>query len=248
MPKNRKSKTIEMSMDELRCVSVGGNGSSLNPTLVAAGDVQGAIFVWTEPLDNDVEPAKYHWHHSSLNCVSFSSLSSTFYSGGSESVFVKWTMGRQRPSKFLPRLSGEIAHIVFSNNNTLGALSLTDNTIQIVSLQTVSISACIQHIAVPNVKILDVDPTSNGLVLGGREGQIQVYNHESNTVLYHLDITMINTIASVGNQIMRRPEVKCVAFSRDRNWLATSEETFDSFEVTKIAYSNIHLLTGSLSS
>ena len=218
--------------EDLTCVCVGGDGSYLNPSLVAVGTILGAIYVWTEPLLNDIQPAKFHWHPLMVNCIRFyNHLSSTFFSGGKENVLVTWTMARREP-KFLPRLPGQINHIAFSNNNSLAALSLGDNSIQIIAMQDMKISAVIQHITIPNVNILDIDPTSNSLVLGGREGHIQLYNPLSNSILYHLDITMNNYVASVDSQQLGMPQVKCLAFSRDASWLVTCQQSPNMIEVT----------------
>lgn len=69
----------------------------------------------------------YHWHHTSVNTIAFTESGSNFYSGGLESVLVRWHPQKPDSRDFLPRMFSIPVHVVVAAGNQKIAVSGNDN-------------------------------------------------------------------------------------------------------------------------
>ncbi len=95
--------------------------------IVAVGDATGKIFLYYELYKKTTNPKNelFHWHHYSVETISFTSSGSMLYSGGPERVLIGWYTAREQKKK--PRLNGTILHINVSANNQKIAVTTDDN-------------------------------------------------------------------------------------------------------------------------
>jgi NET1-associated nuclear protein 1 (U3 small nucleolar RNA-associated protein 17) len=111
----------------------------------------------------------------------------TFYSGGNESVLVRWQLHNPLEKKFLPRLPSTIAQISVSTNNKFIAVSTDDNAVRILDSKLDSVSL-IQHLVIGDNFQTGIvyDPRTRALVMNGNVGQVQFYSTNDNSLLYNV--------------------------------------------------------------
>lgn len=143
--------------------------------------------MWQNIFTKTPSKAVFHWHTLPVKCIGFSTTGTYFYSGGDESVLVKWQLDNHLEKKFLPRLPSTIAQIRVSPNNSFVAISTNDNAVRIVDSRLDNVSL-IQHLVIGNTleSGIVVDPKSKALVMNGNIGQIQFYSPFDNSLLYNV--------------------------------------------------------------
>lgn len=161
---------------------------------VLTGDNIGRVLLWQD-LSRRKLTSIYHWHSLPVKAVCFSPFGSTFFSGGSENVLVKWDVANPHSKQFLPRLPSSIEHIAVSNNNLYVAVGTTDNAIQIINTQFNLVSV-IQHLVMGKKFRAGIvhDPRTKALVLNGITGHVQFYTPEDMNLLYNVSCLFIYKI------------------------------------------------------
>lgn len=193
----------------------------------ATGDTQGKIKLWRNFYDRRPICQELHWHHMPVLSLSFSQSGSMLYSGGVESVLVKWQIGDKTIEKdFLPRLPGSVKQISIDPLHDNIALSLTDNSIQVIN-SSLTIQKTIQDFAQSINDFqrfpagIQVNPRNHQIVLNGRIGHLQFLSSTTMKLLYNMDISMSNTVPFTKGLTTFSTEITHAAFSM--NWLATVE-------------------------
>lgn len=166
--------------------------------MVATGDVLGRILIWRDLSSNKelIAYDSYHWHHTPVTSIAFSSSGTIFYSGGSEAVLVKWTMNEPNNRSYLPRMSAPIAHLAVGADNLKIVVATKDNAVQIFDPQ-LKLQSTVQHLTWmpedytelnPFPVGLQVNPRTQSLVLNGRSGHLQFFSTHTNSFLYNVSI------------------------------------------------------------
>lgn len=202
---------------------------------VITGDSIGMIILWYSLESKQPSRAVYHWHTLPVQCLTFSHFGSTFFSGGSESVLVKWHMDNSHEKQFLPRLPSTLEHLAVSSDNQFIAVATADNAIQILD-STMNVVSVIQHLAL-GTKFsggIAYDHRTKAMILNGITGHVQFYSPYDMNLLYNLDIVNQNKLSQEQNVAIENTNVTKFAASSQGLWLATAEERPDdkySFEL-----------------
>ncbi|CAH0767904.1 unnamed protein product [Bemisia tabaci] len=203
---------------------------------IATGDNTGRILLWHNIFKRYPAQSVYHWHTLPVVDVIFSENGSHLYSGGGEHVLVKWNVSDSNVKHFLPRLPAPISHVSVSAENTFLSVSTDDNGIHILDSKFHRVSI-IQGLSwnispVPGMSIfpagLNYDPRTQSLVVNGRSGHLQFYSPQHFKLLFHLDVTMMNVVSQLRDEVIFNPEVTAVAFSSDGLWLGTVQQQYHS--------------------
>ncbi|XP_072389033.1 WD repeat-containing protein 75 [Diabrotica undecimpunctata] len=196
--------------------------------IIITGDSIGRVVGWHDIFSNKAKQTIFHWHNLPVQTVRFSTSGSYFYSGGGESVLVKWQYDDVNEKKFVPRIPGEICNVVVASNNLYIAVSTNDNAIRIFDNTLYQISL-IQHMVLsPHFDSGIVhDSRSRALIMNGNQGHIQFYSPDDMSLLYSVDITAQNKITNERETTMINTEVTKVAISKSGLWFATIEERKD---------------------
>lgn len=136
----------------------------------------------------------YHWHHTTVNSIAFTESGSHLYSGGNESVLVRWNLNESNSKDFLPRLAAPPCNLAVGNQKI--AVSTLDNGIQILDTQFKPITVVQNFTWVPADKTnvdkfpigLKVNPRTCSLVLNGRIGHLQFYSTHTRSLLYNVSM------------------------------------------------------------
>lgn len=193
----------------------------------ATGNVNGKILIWRSFYEERPVCQELHWHHMPVHSLSFSQSGTMLYSGGDESVLVRWQIGEKIITKdFLPRLPGSILQISVDPLHDSVALALSDNSMQIINSSLI-IKKSIQDFAQSSNDFqrfaagIHVNPRNHQLVLNGRTGHLQFLSPTSMKLLYNMDVSMSNAAPLTRGQNTFSTEITHAAFSM--NWLATVE-------------------------
>lgn len=201
----------------------------------ATGDVVGKVKLWRNIFSKKPICQELHWHHMVVLSLSFSQSGTMLYSGGDETVLVKWQIGEKETTKsFLPRLPGSIKQISVDPLHDKIALSIDDNSIQIIN-SSLTIQKVIQEFSQASFYDvglsrrypagIQINPRNNQLVLNGRIGHLQFLSPKSLKLLYNLDISMRNVIPRRRSTNIFSIEINHVAIST--KWMATVESWND---------------------
>lgn len=192
---------------------------------IITGDTLGRVLLWNSIYSNQPIQTVYHWHTLPVNALRFSSGGMQFFSGGNESVLVKWTIENPQNKKFLPRLPDTINHISIANDNLYIAISMKDNGIQIVDSRFQLVSV-IQHLVISENLTAGIhyNPHFKSLVLNGLIGHVQFYSPEDSNLLYNLDVCGRNKLTQEQNHVILNIDVKKIAINKNGLWMATVEE------------------------
>ncbi|XP_044765925.1 WD repeat-containing protein 75 [Coccinella septempunctata] len=193
--------------------------------IVLTGDSEGKVILWRNIFSTNPAKSVYHWHTLPVNCLAFSSSGSYFYSGGNESVLVRWDWENSQDKKFLPRLSGYIKEIGVSSRSQLLAIFTSNNEVKIVDSNLNNISS-IQHFVVGDnyESGIVLDSRTKALVMNGNIGQLQFYHPKTDSLLYSIDVVGQNKRSNERNIEIPNIVVTKFAFSKNSLWLATVEE------------------------
>ncbi|KAK5639876.1 hypothetical protein RI129_010687 [Pyrocoelia pectoralis] len=202
---------------------------------VITGDSLGAILLWYDLESAQPSRAIYHWHTLPVHCLTLSYFGTTFYSGGGESVLVKWHMDNPHEKLFLPRLSSTLEHVAVSSDNQFIAVATADNAVQVLD-STMNVVSVIQHLVL-GTKFsggIAYDYRTKAMILNGITGHVQFYSPHDMNLLYNLDIVNQNKLSQEQDVHIENTNVTKFAVSSHGLWLATSEERPDdkySFEL-----------------
>ncbi|XP_059480084.1 WD repeat-containing protein 75 [Neocloeon triangulifer] len=203
--------------------------------LVATCDKSGRILLWRDIMTLQSIKTLHHWHKLPVNDIVFTDQASSFYSGGRETVLVKWWLDGSDSKEFLPNMEATIKNIVISPDNKYVATGMSDNAINIVNSQ-MKICQTIQHVsthfedraeAKSVLARMAFDPKTKAIVVNGRSGHVQFYSIENQSYLFLLDVVHQNFLNQERGVEMVNTEVVMTAVSSDGNWLATVEERDD---------------------
>ncbi|XP_045602945.1 WD repeat-containing protein 75 [Procambarus clarkii] len=195
---------------------------------IATGDITGRVVIWYEFMRANPIKKELHWHTQPVADLAFSFTGKELYSGGGESVLVKWQLSEDQRS-FLPRLGLNIKYVATDIRNNCIATAHVDNSFTIISAKEYMVEGIIQGLAmnVDNVEPFPAgivyDPRTRAAVLNGRTGHVQFYDFQHCRQLFHLDITLINYYTQERYQKIHNTDVEHLAVSPDGHWLATIE-------------------------
>ncbi|XP_074094761.1 WD repeat-containing protein l(2)05287 [Cotesia typhae] len=208
---------------------------------VATGDSSGRVAVWRHILNQRASYGSYHWHTLPVTEVVFSKSGGHMYSGGNESVLVKWTLSDSTKKDFLPRLPAPIKHLTIAPNNLYVAVSTLDNGIIVVNPQR-KLTAVIQNftwgVGVSQKDLfpagLTLDPRTGSLVLNSRTGHVQFFDPKTKSLLYNINITAQNLLSQSRSIIIVNTEVTKIALNYNGSWMATVEERDDKISCPEV--------------
>ncbi|XP_056641276.1 WD repeat-containing protein 75 [Diorhabda sublineata] len=208
---------------KLTCISV-----HPSEELVLTGDSTGRVLGWYNIFSDRAKNTVFHWHTLPVQTVSFSNTGSYFYTGGGESVLVKWQYENQNDRKFVPRIPGEICQIAVAANNLYVAVSTNDNAVRIFN-NTLNQVGLIQNLVLAQHFDSGIvyDTRTRALIMNGNQGHVQFYSPDDLSLLYSVDITGQNKITNERETTMINTEIKKVTISKSGLWFATVEERND---------------------
>ncbi|KAG6443741.1 WD repeat-containing protein 75 [Manduca sexta] len=222
--------SIIHNQNDLRIIAVAAHHSESS---VAITDTLGRVTIIRGNLYDRRTLARevMHWHSLPPLAVCFSVQGSYLYSGGMETVLVKWTVGslafKANEKAFIPRLPGHIRYI--TANNIHVAITLSNNSVVLANAQmrvtcTILESGGMSPMARAVGSSLLYHNQFEALLMNGRTGHLQLYSTNTNKVLYNIDITGINPMQGERwNLLPLDMEVTCATISLNGYWLVTSE-------------------------
>lgn len=159
---------------------------------VLTGDNTGRILMYHDFSGNVPTRAKFHWHSLPIRTLCFSPTGTSFYSGGEESVLVKWNTDDYRNREFLPRLPATIKHVAVSANNTDIVVSTEDNALHILDPQFKTKQIIQQYVASGKQDMgIVYDERSKCLVFNGISGHIQFFQPHDSNLLYSVSYSLM---------------------------------------------------------
>ncbi|XP_065332101.1 WD repeat-containing protein 75 isoform X1 [Cloeon dipterum] len=203
--------------------------------LIATCDQSGRILIWRDVMSFQAIKTLHHWHKLPVNDVVFTGQASSFYSGGSETVIVKWWLDGSQSRDFITNTGASIKNMAISPDNKYVAVGMADNAIHVVNSQ-MDIEQTIQHVSThfeerpgvkPIVSRMSFDPRTKALVVNGRSGHVQFYSVENQSYMFLVDVVGQNYLNQQRGLDMVNTEVVLTAMSSDGNWFATVEERDD---------------------
>lgn len=208
---------------------------------VATGDELGKIFLWRNfTHQKELKTTLYHWHHTKVTSIAFTTSGANFYSSGEEAVMVKWHIQRPEIKQYLPRMVSKICHIVVNPDNTTTAVCTADNSVHFVGSEKLITQNLQEFTFIPDDKTgsskypvgLRLNPRTNTLVLNGRTGSLQFYNTYTKSLLYNMNVVQQNMLSVERDRILYDIRVTKAAFNID--WMATGEVFNDEEHLPEI--------------
>ncbi|GLJ11978.1 hypothetical protein SUGI_0181380 [Cryptomeria japonica] len=225
-------------------------------TILAGGDVSGRILIWrgigerslsseniteedgdlshhmerfdVRAKDDAISRTTWHWHHSAVNFLSFSSDGAYLYSGAKEGVFVIWQLETGK-RQYFPRLGGPLLFLAESPEPSLFSISCADNKILFVNISTMSINKAIGGIKPPfsvqeKFQHLSnfspaVDYKAGMLVLPAENHSVQFYDLYYDRAVTEVQVSRRNYIPANETTVL----VSLVALSGDASVMGTVE-------------------------
>ena len=159
-----------------------------NEEIVLTGDNLGRIILW-QNLDKKPVKTIYHWHNMPVNTIAFSASGTSFYSGASECVLVKWHFEDTNLKQFLPRLPASILQSVVATDNKYIAVTTQDNAVHILDSHFEKVSL-IQQLALNKDYSAGIvyDARTNGVVMNSFLGHIQFILQKDASLLYNVSV------------------------------------------------------------
>lgn len=234
----------------LSAVAVSSDGS-----VVAVADISGKIYLIKNPSSHFYDPMAhnltfekilptiFHWHASGVKSLSFVHEDSVLLSAGQEAVLVSWTVTPLNfgEKTFLPRLSAPILALSVSGDESLYAISHSDNSVSLVNQMTGTTTFVIRSIGgtislSKDVKFGDEAVRSSMSVCdAGGGGRIYIANdntciQEFNAIkgehLRNIDIVPVNETYNASDKALYSTSayrVTHVAMHPQGNYLATTD-------------------------
>lgn len=235
-PKCFLAKDLDIQHDRaIKCVAF-----SFDDSFLASGDSRGQINLWSladgsKKVNGIPDSIKLHWHSQEVNTLHFSPDNMYLYSGGSESVLVRWQIDSQNKS-FLPRLGSPVQHVTISRDGTSIAVTLNENCIKILHTIDWNLVSEVKGLSYAtavkewNHKLLRqkqggfiIDQHRECAVLPGKPGTLQFWKINSNKLIMEHEVTPPPRIHRTDHGIVRGNVVRLVSFSSDGSWMATVE-------------------------
>ncbi|CAG8503216.1 7091_t:CDS:10 [Acaulospora colombiana] len=176
-----------------------------------------------------------HWHAHKVNHITFTNDGSYLLSGGEEAVLVIWQV-ETGYTTFLPRLGSEILFITISPDQTLYAISFTDNSIKIYSAINLEIKQAIQGLKYAQLNStknllstgLVIEPRNHYVVLNGNPGAIQFYNAYTDRNVMEFEVSSRILVSRAFQKEMIYHHVCHVAFSLNGSWMVDSRDDHET--------------------
>jgi len=225
-------KSLSYTYDNIALTCVAFNPKN---SLIATGDEQGKIIVWSDIIKKQPIGRKFHWHSSALNSLMFMNDGNYLLSGGKEGVLVIWQLSNGK-SSFVPRVGGVVEQLFKSADSQYIGMLLHNNMIKILSTCDYELSKSIKFLAKGKARNggLSYHKKLDCLVLNGDpDGVLQFYQPKKDSVKLSLDILGENVISSVANSHVYPTVIHKIAFSQDGAWLATIEVREDKILPTE---------------
>eukprot|EP00794_Sanderia_malayensis_P003291 gene3291-3774_t len=205
---------------------------AFHPTklMIATGIDQGKIVLW-QGFDNLETPitTELHWHAQTVADLAFTNDGLYLLSGGVEAVLVSWQL-ETLEKDFTPRLGAAIEHLSVSDDDTLVAVSFSNNVVNIISAVDKKLKCSLKGLSKGGCSVLKYDPRTENLVLpASPAGYLQFYDPDQDSVSHILDVVGQNYLAGSASNITHSTQVLYYDFSYNGNWLATIEKT--SFQI-----------------
>ncbi|KAE9417299.1 hypothetical protein Angca_002710 [Angiostrongylus cantonensis] len=144
---------------------------------VAATLAIGRIYIWSHVSQKGVQDSAFtvHWHKVAP-CIVLSQFGGLL-SAGAEAVLCKFTLsGAGRPS-MLPRLAAPVRDLSISEDASLVAVVLEDNSLHVVLISSMSVLSSLQTVVTCGRSLTNVftsDPCMPGtVVMNGKPGSLQ---------------------------------------------------------------------------
>lgn len=160
-------------------------------TILAVGDEKGQITFYhflVEDQNHSVNVKTiYHWHAHKVKSLVFSGDGAYMISGGEEGVLVIWQLA-SGSKQFLPRLGAHITALSMSGDQSLYAVSLEDNSIQVISSANLIVKFTVQGVKYDQHQtssrlLLMVEPRNHTAVFNGIPDSLQFYNLKTDSQL-----------------------------------------------------------------
>jgi len=203
---------------------------------IATGDEMGMVILWYKyELAETVVTSSLHWHAHQVSATVFSDDGAYLLTGGEEAVLVLWQLDTGH-RQYLPRLGSAIRHIALSGNGSYYGVACADNAIRLVGAISSKVEQTavglqrahlIEHIPKHLFTRIGVDPLTNGVVIDGVPGKVQLYNVFEDSHIRTIDITGRNVISRTDDAVAIPPRVEFSVFNHDGTWLATVERITD---------------------
>ncbi|VDN57627.1 unnamed protein product [Dracunculus medinensis] len=169
--------------------------------LVAAALSFGRVFVWFVVRNKEIGTyfQSIHWHKSAPCLVL--TPSGSLVTGGGEGVVNKYKLSKTKSGEkalFLPRLQAPVSKLSISNDGSILAVALVDNSVHFVILSTMTVlSSAPTILCSPQGSLipLTIDPLfPEYLVYSARPGVIQWFDPTTLLTVAVADISMQNPI------------------------------------------------------
>jgi len=211
--------------------------TALHPTrnIAAVADVDGRIcFLNDWNVKGSVEGDVQHWHANRVGGMGFAPRSDVLFSGGAESVLVKWLDGQPQ---FLPRIGGGIQHVLCPESGDIVVLVTQDTAIHIVSLNTWTVKFKLCNIlkrprntCSKTRATTEIASSGTDVVFSSTPGNLQVYDVEKREHKRIVDITNQNqSTGHTRNKTLSYIDITHLKISFDEEWLVTVERRDDGF-------------------
>ena len=200
--------------------------------LLAAGDSLGRVHIYREDFCFSHQPIRSitHWHHSPVADLCFSPSGSYLYSGGFESVLVRWDISFSHENNFYPRLGSPIRYVICDSLNQKILTCHENNTFHCVgSTFDVNFPALGGLTLLPPTDFLRApqniswDPKSSSIVLRGKCGHLQFYSPFKEQQLFQLDVVGMNYLPPEVDRVIINVDVARFCVSSNGEWISTLE-------------------------
>jgi len=203
--------------------------------VVACGDSSGRILV-VSGLDQ-IQPVKniLHWHSLPVRGLSWSGEGGTLYSGGGESVLVKWRRENGSRPEVVPRLGGPIVGLG-GGGGDVTVVQLEHNSLLLVDRLDNKVRGVVGGLARnctgwPAGVVRDRDR----LVLNGQVGTIQVLDVKSEAV-HSINITGQNYLSKERQGDPYNSEVDRIAVSECGQFMVTVDSQWSDLPRTLLRF------------
>ena len=199
---------------------------AVSPTdnCIALGDIFGQILrLYT---DSGVK-TKTHWHSHAVKSLAFTSDGTMLLSGGEEGVIVLWQEATNKKT-FLPRLESPILNITISEDCSMYAVHLLDNSVKVFQASDYAKIAHYQGLTdptklLPGCKIWLERYDNDILCMNSTPGFLQFYSLKEHKITQKLHCSKRNQISRSQTEYPQPTQVVSVAFAKDGKSMATVE-------------------------
>jgi len=202
-----------------------------NRNIAAVGDSEGKLCILEDWNVKGCEKvATHHWHANAASSLSFAPRSDVLFSGGAESVLVKWLDGEPQ---FLPRIGAGIRKVLCPESGDTVVLVTEDSMIHVVSLNTWTVKFRICNVlrrGEESSGCNSISAQDTSLLFNSTPGKLQMFDLETRKHKASIDVTLQNLVTSHDRN--KKPvyiDITHFKLSADGAWLATVERRDDGF-------------------